>query len=120
MIRIVAVVDRFGRLRRLDVEGHAGIGGERGDPACAGVSVLARTAARVVAGKSGFVVDGGHGGPGSLSFAIRRKKVGGGWWLRGVTATLMTGLADLAEEFPAGVSMTVVRERKREGKRHGA
>ena len=116
MIRIVATVDGRGGLRRLDVSGHAGIGGERGDPACAGVSVLARTAARVVDGKRGFVVVGGHDGPGSLSFTVRRRIGGDGRWLRGVTATLITGLSDLAEEFPAGVTVTVDRKREREGR----
>ncbi len=113
MIEIVVVLDGSGCLYRMNLSGHAGFALTGADPACAAVTLLARTAARLIASRTGWTVDGKALEPGNLSLVIKERPEDTDEWLRGVTDTLMLALADIDEEFPD--SITVSLEEKDNG-----
>jgi uncharacterized protein YsxB (DUF464 family) len=45
--------------------------------------------------------------PGNLSLVIKRRPEDTDEWLRGVTDTLTTALADIAEEYPGAISVSI-------------
>lgn len=130
MVDIVVVQDGKGCLSRMSLNGHAGYGtagsGPAGrlrnffrrntgksvpvpiqDPACAAVTLMARTIARLTASREGWIVDGTAPEPGNLSLAIKRRPEDTDEWLRGVTDTLMKALADIDEEYPGSITVSL-------------
>ena len=107
MVNIVVALDGKGCLSRLHLSGHAGFVSSGADPACAAVTLLARTTARLVSSRSGWTVDGDAPEPGNLSLVIRRRPEDTDEWLRGVSDTLMLALADIDEEFPDSIAVSV-------------
>ncbi len=122
-------LDGRGALRRLEMEGHAdGFGtaelprsfdlrnwfrkrngtetfASRGNPACAAVTLVARSVARLAASRTGWTVDGDASEPGNLSLVIKSRPEDTDEWLLGVTDTLMQALADITEEYPGAISV---------------
>lgn len=100
MIRILLEVQE-GVLRALEVEGHATRRGSLSIP-CAGVSILARTAARLLEERLGGLLEGEASEEGSLwiriPFVAADRE-----WLEGVTAFLKKGFEDLAREYPEDI-----------------
>ncbi len=107
MIEIVVVLDGAGCLNRMNLKGHAGLAPSGADPACAAVTLLARSAARLTASRTGWIVDGAAPVPGDLSLEIIRRPEDTNEWLRGVTDTLLQALADINEEFPGTMSVSL-------------
>jgi len=107
MVEIVVALDGKGCLSRLNLSGHAGFALKGADPACAAVTLLARTTARLVASCSGWTVDGAALKPGNLSLVIIQRPGDTDEWLRGVTDTLMLALADIDEEFPDSITVSL-------------
>jgi len=114
LVEIVITLDESALLNRMTLRGHAGpqrrrcsFRPSRGNPACAAVTLAARSAARAIAAQPGWTVDGGAPKPGDLSLAVLRRPGDTDEWLRGVTDTLMQTLADIDEEYPEAISVRI-------------
>jgi uncharacterized protein YsxB (DUF464 family) len=107
MVKIAVVLDGEGCLSRMNLSGHAGYALSGADPACAAVTLMARTTARLIASRTGWTVEGDAPEPGNLSLAIKRRPGDTDEWLRGVTDTLMLALADIDEEFPGAITVSL-------------
>ena len=100
-------LDGRGALSRLTLNGHAGDSPKGENLACAAVTLLARSVARLVTSRTGWTVDGSAPSPGNLSLAVKRRPEDTDEWLIGVTDTLMQALADIAEEYPGAISVNI-------------
>lgn len=106
MIR-VHVRLRGGRLFQVKAEGHAESGRKGSSIVCAAVTVLLRTAARTIGGRTGIASTAGAAGPGDLGFRVDRCEAESEPWLSGVTDFLLQGLRDVAAEYPDEVQLTL-------------
>ena len=112
MIRIVLTFGDSGLLETLTSQGHANRTNEDPSEACAGVSVLLRTAARLLSHTDGIEAVGKADEPGHLELSItdvseRRRE-----WFIGAVDMVMLGLRDLEREFPDSIQIgTNVRKR---------
>ncbi len=78
--------------------------------ACAAVTTLLRTAARLCA-ERGIVEDGDANGPGEMRVVLSRREDGvSSGWLGGVTEFLLRGLGDLQGEYPGEVIMRIAQD----------
>lgn len=109
MIAVVVVLDDRGALNRMNLSGHAGYWRRGGDPACAATTLLVRSVARLVASLDGWTINGGAENPGALSVEIEKRPMDSDVWLRGVTDTLLQGLADIAREYPDSIKLKLER-----------
>lgn len=107
MVTVALALDGAGCLAGFTADGHAA-GAAGANVACAAVTVLLRTAARTVAG-AGLAAGGGADAPGELRLDIARVDEARRGWLRGVTDSLVRGLADVAAEAPGEVELRIVR-----------
>ncbi|MCK5737228.1 MAG: ribosomal-processing cysteine protease Prp [Spirochaetaceae bacterium] len=107
MIKIVVVLDDSGCLYRMSLSGHAGFALNGADPACAAVTLLARTVARLIASRTGWTVDGKAPEPGNLFLVVNQRPEDTDEWLQGVTDTLLLALADIDEEFPGAIAVSL-------------
>ena len=106
-MKVTLEVDTYGCLAGFEADGHAGGAGGANLP-CAAVSVLLRTAARTAAA-AGLAAGGGADAPGSMRLRVGRASEGQRDWLRGVTDTLLRGLADAATEAAGDIEVRIVR-----------
>jgi uncharacterized protein YsxB (DUF464 family) len=74
---------------------------------CAAVSVLLRTAARVVSMEGRIDSEGSADEPGRLELAVGGYPDEMAGWLRGVTETLARGLSDVAAEYPGEIAIDI-------------
>jgi uncharacterized protein YsxB (DUF464 family) len=107
MIVMTVVLDGSGLLKSCDVRGHAGAGKQGTDIVCAAVSVLARTALAVLAGRDGIAVRGGPGGRGEFSLEIQGLSAAGREFLTGAGAFLVEGFRSVAAEFPQNCTLDI-------------
>ena len=105
-MRIDVVLGPEGNLKSFRSRGHAGESKGGGNVACAAVTILLRTAARLLAGTPGMAADGDAGHPGEMDVRIT-PRAAGGEWLKGVTDFLLRGLSDLAREYPGEIDVRV-------------
>lgn len=105
MVQIVVHLNKNGCVSTMRMHGHAGYSSSEGNPACAAVTLLSRSVARLVASRAGWTVEGSTRGPGNLSLAIIRRPRGTDDWLRGVSEILLQALADIDEEYPGSISL---------------
>lgn len=117
MITARAVIDSHSCLIDLDVNGHAGYGEKGFDIVCSAVTVLSRTAGRVLISqfnKNCMFESAGRG-----SFKLRLGKIGKGKreWTEGITEFLLKGLSDLEKEYPACIKLEIISN---EGIIHGS
>ena len=110
MIRLSVRLQADGCLAGFAASGHAGSGPRGRDLACAAVTVLLRTAARLLAAQSDLRVDGKAAGEGELRLELAPPPEARREWVRGVTATLVAGLTDLEREFPGLLKLEVGEE----------
>jgi uncharacterized protein YsxB (DUF464 family) len=113
MVNIVVVLDSQGCIDELRLKGHAGYSASGADPACAAVTLMVRSVARLMSSRAGWTVNGSAPEPGNLSLAIIERPEDTNEWLRGVGETLLQALADIDEEFPGSIS--VIIEEKHNG-----
>ena len=108
MISVRIVTEKEGCLLLAEASGHAGMGGEAGDPVCAAVSVLFRTAANVL---EAFVPTSSArtAGRGTLQLIAGDFPEESRSCLFYAAEFLSRGIASLASEFPNAVSLSVVR-----------
>lgn len=105
MIAVVVVLDDQGVLSRMDLSGHAGYWEGGDDPACAAITLLVRSVARLVASLDDWTVNGEARKPGALSMEIEKRPMDSDVWLRGVTDTLLQGLGDISQEYPNSINL---------------
>ena len=108
MIEIEAVLDENGILRACKAAGHAGAGPKGTDIVCAAVSVLMRTAVRVLSGREGITIRYEAPEPGFL-FLEAGYTAEGGDFLSAAGVFLIEGLASIAEEYPQHCTLTIRR-----------
>jgi uncharacterized protein YsxB (DUF464 family) len=108
MIRIEAAVDEAGLLRSCRIHGHAGAGPRGGDIVCAAVSVLARTALRVLSRQEGITVRGEAPERGVVRMEIDYAENGKDF-LAAAGAFLVEGLESIAGEYPDYCVMRITR-----------
>jgi len=109
VVRVEAVLDGGGVLRLCRASGHAGAGRTGSDVVCAAVSVLMRTAVRVLSGREGVSLRCEAPEPGFLLLETDCS-AGGTEFLRAVGMFLLEGLASVAEEFPDFCSLSIKTE----------
>ena len=107
MVKVTLELDTDGCLAGFKADGHTG-GAAGSNIPCAAATVLLRTAARTVAG-AGLAAGGGADAPGSMRLQVGRASGGQRDWLRGVTDTLLRGLADAAAEAAGEIAVRIVR-----------
>jgi uncharacterized protein YsxB (DUF464 family) len=108
LVQIEAVLDENGVLRACKASGHARAGRKGEDIVCAAVSVLMRTAVRVLFGREGITVRCDAPEPGFLSVEADYTAEGKDF-LFAAGVFLSEGLASVAEEYPQYCRLTVRR-----------
>ncbi|MDR1098870.1 MAG: ribosomal-processing cysteine protease Prp [Treponema sp.] len=111
MIEIKLALDEAGLLRSCSVQGHAGAGKRGTDVVCAAVSVLIRTALRVLADKPGLTVRGEAPARGSLWMEAAYTPEGRDF-LSTTGLFLTQGLKSIAEDYPGFCKMNIYTERR--------
>jgi uncharacterized protein YsxB (DUF464 family) len=97
-------VSREGLLRSFAADGHAGIDPRGKNIACAAVTALLRTAAKLCAERA-LVREGAGVKPGELRLVVTSVPEAERAWLRGVTDFLLRGMKDLQDEFPREIHL---------------
>lgn len=105
MIRIVLTFADSGLLETLTSQGHANRTNDLLNEACAGVSILLRTAARLFSHTNGLKVVGSADEPGHLLLSVMNVSDGCLDWYKGAVDLLLLGLRDLAEEYPGSIKI---------------
>jgi len=108
VVKIEAVLDQGGILRSCKAAGHAGAGRTGNDVVCAAVSVLMRTAVRVLSGREGITLRCDAPEPGFL-FLEADYAEAGREFLFSAGVFLVEGLASVAEEYPEHCSLFIRR-----------
>ena len=112
MITITMVLDESGLLKSCDIRGHAGAGKRGTNIVCAAVSVLARTALKVLNDKEGIIVRGKAEQRGTLFLETEARDSEDKDYLEAVGTYLIEGLTSVAEEFPQYCSITITGKRR--------
>jgi len=108
-----------GCLAGFTASGHAGAGAKGEDIVCAAVTVLLRTAARLLAGEPSLRAAGGTPERGLMRLSLEPPPEGKREWVRGVTDALLRGLADLEAEYPGRLKMRIDGPTQEERTEHG-
>ena len=107
MVSVVVGFFPDGCLRTLNMEGHAGSGEKGNDILCAALTILVRTALHTFANEDRLSVESRAEREGEAALAIRSCATGSRDWLKGITDYLLTGLHDLAAEYPGKLSIVM-------------
>ena len=99
MIRAELVLER-GILRHCRISGHAGAGPKGSDIVCAAVSVLARTAFKVLSERKDIKIQGGNPERGEFWMEITALDSEAESFLVGVGTFLEEGLVSVSNEYP--------------------
>ena len=105
---IDAVLDGVGVFRSCRVKGHAGAGKRGGDIVCASVSVLVRTAFRILSGRKGITVKGEAPERGLLWMEADYAREGREF-LSAAGLFLVEGLSSVAAEYPDHCTISITR-----------
>ena len=103
-----------GLLKSCRISGHAGAGPKGGDIVCAAVSVLARTAFKVLSERKGITVQGGNPERGEFWMEIIALGIENREFLNGVGTYLEEGLLSVSKEYPSFCFVNL-EERKQYG-----
>ncbi len=106
MIEISINLDGEGCLAELKAGGHALAGDKGQDIVCAAVTVLLRTAAKLLTLTGGLRVQAEAPEPGKMAISVQRSPGQRTAWLTGLTEFLVSGLMDLEAEYPDRVSVS--------------
>jgi uncharacterized protein YsxB (DUF464 family) len=109
VIRARVVLDIEGRILGFDAAGHAERAAHGNDVVCAAFTVLARTAYRALESLPGIELKGTAPEPGSLSFVVLQPAANSDR-AAGIADSLITGMSDLAREYPGAVAFTIERD----------
>jgi len=108
LIQLEIRLDHQGALQGFSVSGHAGSGPRGEDLACAAVSVLFRTAARVLQLQPDIRIRGSAPDSGRIELEIEELPALKRQWLIGLTDFLIRGARDLQEENPKAISLRMI------------
>jgi len=108
VIEIEAILDGDGVIMTCIAEGHAKAGKAGTDIVCAAVSVLMRTALRVLSDRKGITVRGGAPKPGQM-WLEAEYDADGKEFLFAAGVFLVEGLESVAREFPKNCKLTIRR-----------
>jgi uncharacterized protein YsxB (DUF464 family) len=108
VIRIDIHLDQRGALQGFMVSGHAGSASRGQDIVCAAVTVLFRTAARLLELQPDIRVRGGASENGRMELQIEELPARRRWWLAGLSDFLLRGSRDLQEENPEAIALRVI------------
>ena len=108
MIRVYVDLDEAGLLKSCQVSGHAGAGKRGSDIVCAAVSVLTRTAIRVLSGRKDITVRGSIPEQGNFSMEAEYAAEGREF-LAAAGTFLIEGLLSVSTEFPENCRVNIVR-----------
>jgi len=108
MITAKAVVDDRSCLVFLDVNGHAGYGKRGYDIVCSAVTVLSRTAGRILISRLKDNCTFESGEKGSFKLEVLKVDEGKREWMEGITEFLLNGLSDLVREYPACIKLEII------------
>ena len=113
MITASAVVDDRLCLVSLQVNGHADFAERGSDIVCSAVSILVRTAGRILLSQLKNNCEYDSDGKGSFRLEVL-KTIEGKWdWIRGITEFLLNGLSDLEKDFPAFVKLEITMDEEK-------
>jgi len=107
VIQVEIRLDHAGALRGFSVSGHSGTGKRGEDLVCAAVTVLVRTAARLLKLQPDFGVHGDAPESGEMEVQIGTVPAGRRAWLAGLTDFLVRGIEDLREENPQAITLVI-------------
>ena len=111
MISIDVGLDESGILRSCNAAGHAGAGESGTDIVCAAVSVLLRSAVRVLSNREGITINSEAPETGRLRLETEYTAAGRDF-LSAAGEFLITGLRSVAEEFPGNCKLQISSERR--------
>lgn len=109
MIRARLVLDAHGAIRLFSAAGHSGKSLRGYDIVCAAFSAFARTAYRTLEVLPGIELRGEAAEPGAMNFEVLRPAAGTER-AAGIADFLVTGLGDLARDYPDAVTLTIERD----------
>jgi uncharacterized protein YsxB (DUF464 family) len=113
VIRVDIAVDGEGSIRSYVSRGHGG--GVRGsDPACAAVSNIGRTLARLMIDRQDVQASGEAPEAGKLYLQLDAGPSTDRAWLRGVSDFVIRSLRDAAVDFPERIAVKIEDSRKGE------
>ena len=107
MILVTVVTDGCGKMRSVTVDGHAFGLHKEGNVVCAAVTVLVRTAARLLEADPGVCVSGGPGGRGKFKLIVESADEGKTELVKAVGDFLVQGMRDLQAEFPGDCTLKI-------------
>jgi hypothetical protein len=110
MIEIEAVLEADGTLRACKASGHSGAGKAGTDIVCAAVSVLMRTALRILSGRKGIKLACGAPEKGQLWLEADYEAEGKDF-LYAAGVFLIEGLLSVTQEFPENCKLNIVTRR---------
>jgi uncharacterized protein YsxB (DUF464 family) len=96
-----------GCLEAFQASGHSTQGGRGKDIVCASVTVLLRTAGRLLEAEPGLQARGEAPEPGEMSLRLAQATEAQRDRIRGITDFLVRGLLDLRSEYPDIVSLEI-------------
>ncbi len=107
MITANAVVDAERCLVLLDINGHAEFDKSGEDILCSAVSILTRTAGRMLLSELDVNCDTVSEKKGSFKLVVSLVPDGKREWMRGVTEFLLHGLSDLEKDYSAFIKLEI-------------
>jgi len=108
VIQIEIRLDQRRALLGFTVSGHAGSAPRGEDLVCAAVTVLFRTAARVLQLQPEIRIRGNASDSGRMELHVESAPPEKRQWLTGLTDFLIRGSRDLQEENPKAVALSVI------------
>lgn len=109
MIVISIHFDSNGLLETLNANGHAISTNSGVSIACAAVSTLTRSAARVLVEKDGFEIDLQLPEPGEFYLKVKNYQSSDKEWFEGVSDFIYSGFKDLLKDFPEAIDLKLYR-----------
>lgn len=116
VIRCLIRLDAVGCLEGFEASGHAlsakadRDGGQGVDLACAAVTILLRTAGRLLHRHPGLRTAGGAPRGGEMLLEVGAVPDDARGWLQGATDFLLTGLRDIQSEYPQSLEIVIRRK----------
>jgi hypothetical protein len=108
VIQIEIRLDQRGALLGFAVSGHAGSAPRGEDLVCAAVTVLFRTAARLLQLHPDIRIRGNASDSGRMDLTIEALPAEKRQWLAGLSDLLVRGSRDLQEENPEAIALSVI------------
>ncbi len=107
MITAKAVVDAGICLKRLDIDGHSEYAEAGEDIICSAVSILTRTAGRILLSHLKNNCESVSGERGSFKLTVSKIPEGKREWMKGITEFLLNGLSDLERDYSAFIKLEI-------------